>query len=103
MENETKKEPTPEKVGGDEATGDEEAEETSDAQSTGFIRMSAISKYLKGKSLRISGEAKTKLMERLTTLITTEIDKVIGKIPKLSKGDNKGTLKRKTILPEDLK
>ncbi len=67
-----------------------------------YIRPTKVWAYFKEKGIRISGDAKTKLIEVLNTAITGELEKVIDKLPKYTKGQNTGELKRKTIKMEDL-
>ncbi|MHA1649341.1 MAG: hypothetical protein ACTSYB_04025 [Candidatus Helarchaeota archaeon] len=68
-----------------------------------YVRPTKVWAYFKEKGIRISADAKTKLLEILNTQITAELDKVIDKLPKYTKGQNKGELKRKTIKLDDLK
>ncbi len=58
--------------------------------------------YLKEKGIRIAGDAKPELMKKLNALISSKIEEIIDKLPKLTKGENKGEFKRKTIKIEDL-
>ncbi len=67
-----------------------------------YVRPTKVWAYFKEKGIRISGDAKVKLLELLNNNITSELDTVIGKLPKISRGQNKGELKRKTIKVEDL-
>jgi hypothetical protein len=67
-----------------------------------YVRPTKVWAYFKEKGIRISGDAKVKLLELLNNSITSELDTVIGKLPKISRGQNKGELKRKTIKVEDL-
>lgn len=51
--------------------------------------------------IRISANAKDKVMEYLDQKVAEGVQELIEKLPKKSKGDSKGELKRITILPED--
>ena len=68
-----------------------------------YVRPTKVWAYFKEKGIRISGEAKPKLLELLNQVVNSELDKVIDALPKFSKGQKKGELKRKTIKAEDLK
>ena len=67
-----------------------------------YVRPTKVWAYIKEKGIRVSGDAKPQIIKILNDAISAEIDAVIDKLPKYSKGENKGTLKRKTIKPEDL-
>ncbi|MFX1295679.1 MAG: hypothetical protein ACFFD2_12610 [Promethearchaeota archaeon] len=68
-----------------------------------YVRPTKVWAYFKEKGIRISGEAKPKLLDILNNCITAELDKTIEKLPKYSKGQKVGEIKRKTIKIEDLK
>ncbi len=68
-----------------------------------YVQKSKVWAYFKEKGVRVSGEAKPKIIELLNQGISIEIEKIIEKLPKFSKGQNKGEPKRKTIKLEDLK
>ena len=57
----------------------------------------------KEKGIRVSGESKRTIIDTLNKAVEDGIDKIIEKLPRLSKGQSKGELKRKTIMLEDLK
>ncbi|MHA1131198.1 MAG: hypothetical protein ACTSQI_17220 [Candidatus Helarchaeota archaeon] len=67
-----------------------------------YVRPTKVWAYLKEKGVRISADAKPKLLEFLNSTITSNLETVIEKLPKFTKGQNKGELKRKTIKPSDL-
>lgn len=52
--------------------------------------------------MRISGEAKDKIMEFLDKAVEKGVKELIDKLPKKSKGPEKGGLKRITLQLEDL-
>lgn len=68
-----------------------------------YLQKSKVWAYFREKGVRISGEAKPKIIEILNQGVTIEIDVIIEKLPKFSKGQHKGEPKRKTIKVEDLK
>ncbi len=55
-----------------------------------------------GQKVRISGEAKDKVMEYLDKAVEKGVKDLIEKLPKKSKGPEKGGLKRITLQLEDL-
>ncbi len=67
-----------------------------------YIRPTKIMAYFKEKGIRVSGDAKVELIKKLNESIEKNINNIIDKLPKITKGDNKGELKRKTIMPDDL-
>ena len=67
-----------------------------------YIRPTKVWAYFKTKEIRVSGDAKPALIQLLNKAITAELEKVIDKLPKFSKGQNIGEPKRKTIKLEDL-
>jgi len=67
-----------------------------------YIRPTKVWAYFKTKEIRISGDAKQKLIQILNNAVTAELDKAIDKLPKFSKGQKEGEPKRKTIKLEDL-
>lgn len=67
-----------------------------------FIRPTKMMAYLKEKEIRISAEAKPKLIKSLNNKIKLELDNIIDKLPRFSKGEKQGKLKRITIKPEDV-
>lgn len=68
-----------------------------------YIRSSKLKPLLvEGTTnIRISGEAKPLLLEVLDKAVEEAMNKVIKNLPRITKGDNKGTLKRITIMKED--
>lgn len=67
-----------------------------------YVRPTKVWLFFKEKGIRISADAKLRILELLNIGITAELEKVIGKLPKFSKGQRKGEIKRKTIKVEDL-
>ncbi|NVM27979.1 MAG: hypothetical protein HWN65_03970 [Candidatus Helarchaeota archaeon] len=67
------------------------------------MRPTKVWAHFKEKAVRVSGDAKPKIIEMLNDAVGSELDKMIEKLPKFSKGQKKGEIKRKTIKPEDLK
>lgn len=67
-----------------------------------YIRTTKIMAYLKEKEIRISAEAKPKLINSLNNKIKSELDNIIDKLPKFTKGEKQGQLKRITIKLEDV-
>ncbi|MFX1294950.1 MAG: hypothetical protein ACFFD2_08885 [Promethearchaeota archaeon] len=67
-----------------------------------YVKPTKVWAYFKEKDIRISGNAKPKLIELLNNHITSEIDAIINKLPRYTQGQNKGELKRKTIKLEDI-
>ncbi len=57
---------------------------------------------VEGQKLRISGEAKDKIMEYLDKAVEKGVKELIDKLPKKSKGPEKGELKRITLQLDDL-
>lgn len=70
-----------------------------------FVRISKIKELLieEGTKIRISGEAKVDVAKYLDQAVEKAVKELIDKLPRKSKGDKKGELKRITILPEDFK
>jgi histone H3/H4 len=70
-----------------------------------YVRVSKIKELLKEgeQKIRIAGEAKEKVAEYLDKAVETAIKDIINKLPRKSKGDSKGELKRITIQAEDFK
>ena len=66
------------------------------------VRPTKVMAYLKEKGIRIAGDAKPELMKQLNSEISLKIEEIINKLPKFTKGENKGEPKRKTIKLEDL-
>ena len=55
-----------------------------------------------GQKIRISGDAKDKVMAYLDKMVEDGVKELIDKLPKKSKGAQKGELKRITLQAEDL-
>jgi hypothetical protein len=70
-----------------------------------YVRVSKIKELLKEgeQKIRIAGEAKEKVAEFLDKAVEEAIKSIINKLPRKSKGDSKGELKRITIQAEDFK
>jgi len=67
-----------------------------------YVRPTKVWAYFKEKGVRVSGEAKPKIIEILNKSISSELDSIIDKLPKFTKGGHIGEPKRKTIKVEDL-
>ena len=69
-----------------------------------YIRSSIVKElFVEGETkIRISADAKDKVYEYLDKKVEEAVKVLIDKLPRKSKGDSKGELKRITILPEDL-
>jgi hypothetical protein len=81
---------------------EEEKKEAAKRTTEGYIRPTKVWAYFKEKGIRVSGDAKPKLIKILNDSLNVELDKVIDKLPKFSKGQKEGEPKRKTIQLEDL-
>lgn len=57
---------------------------------------------VEGTKIRISSEAQEAVYEYLDNAVAKAVKELIGKLPKVSKGANKGSLKRITIKKEDV-
>ncbi|MHA1729763.1 MAG: hypothetical protein ACTSWY_13695 [Promethearchaeota archaeon] len=73
-----------------------------------YVRSSIVKKELfqvkQGKNvtkIRISADAKDKIYKFLDSKVVEGVEELIAKLPRKSKGSNKGDLKRITILNED--
>jgi len=62
-----------------------------------FIRPTSIWAYLKQQGIRITDDAKRSLLEKLNHLVETTLERLIERLPTISRGQRKGELKRKTI------
>ena len=74
----------------------------SDSEPIDYVRVSKILQYFKAKEIRVASEAKAKIQKIINSEIEKIINTIIEKLPTVSKGPNKGQLKRKTIKLEDL-
>jgi hypothetical protein len=68
-----------------------------------YVRVSKIKELLvEGDTkIRVAGEAKEKLAEYLDNAVKAAVKEIINKLPRKSKGEGKGELKRITIQAED--
>ncbi len=68
-----------------------------------YIRVSKIKDLLAedDKKIRIAGDAKDLVYEFLDKAVQQACKDLIDKLPRKSKGSNKGELKRITLQPED--
>lgn len=70
-----------------------------------YVRISKIKELLtyEDTKIRVAGDAKEKLAEYLDKAIESAAKELIDKLPRKSKGNEKGQLKRITIQNEDFK
>ncbi|TFG05262.1 MAG: hypothetical protein EU536_02465 [Promethearchaeota archaeon] len=68
-----------------------------------YVQKSKIWAYFKEKGIRVSGDAKSKIIEMVNNKITEQLDGIIDTLPTYTKGEHKGEPKRKTLKLEDLK
>lgn len=68
-----------------------------------YVRSTKLWAFFKEKGIRVSGEAKPKIIETVNSAIETQLEGFIDKLPRYSKGEHKGEIKRKTIKLDDLK
>lgn len=68
-----------------------------------FVRFTYVKKALRNEGLRLSLEAKNKLIDYLNQKVLDGIHEIRQKLPKFKKGPRKDQLKRTTIKLEDLK
>ncbi|TFG19177.1 MAG: hypothetical protein EU530_07095 [Promethearchaeota archaeon] len=68
-----------------------------------YIRSSKIKDLFKvnKQSIRISAEAKDMVYKFLDDKVKEGVDEILNKLPRKTKGDSKGELKRITIFPSD--
>ncbi len=68
-----------------------------------YVRVSKIRDLLiEGEQkIRIAGDAKAKVAEFLDKAVENAVKELISKLPRKSKGDSKGELKRFTIQAQD--
>ena len=76
------------------------SEKVSDNQ---FVRATYVKNALKREGLRLSSDAKDKLLEYLNNKVMEGIQEVKNKLPRFTKGPRKDELKRTTIRIEDFK
>lgn len=83
--------------------GVEKTEESEVGYKSKYVRTSLVKDlFVYGdQKIRISSEAKAKVYEFLDKKVEEGVKEIIGKIPTKIKGDNKGELRRITILLED--
>ncbi len=67
-----------------------------------FVKPTFVQRAFNDEGLRVSSEAKPKLMALLNDAIKRDIDRIKQQIPTISKGDNEGKRKRVTIKAEDV-
>jgi hypothetical protein len=67
-----------------------------------YIRRSEVIKFFKARDIRATDDAKEKLFEHLRACVQKELERAIDQLPKLSKGEHMGELKRKTLAAEDI-
>jgi hypothetical protein len=77
----------------------------SEAYQAKYVRISKIKELLieEQTKIRISGEAKGAVAKYLDEAVEKAVKELIDKLPRKSKGDKKGELKRITINLEDFK
>lgn len=70
-----------------------------------YVRISKIKELLihDDQKIRVSGDAKEKLAEYLDNAIENATIEMINKLPRKTKGEGKGQLKRITFQVEDFK
>ena len=68
-----------------------------------YIRVSKIKELLveDDQKIRVAGDAKALVFEFLDNAVMAACKELINKLPRKSKGSNKGELKRITIQPQD--
>ncbi len=68
-----------------------------------YIRSSKIKDLFKvnKQSIRISAEAKDMVYKFLDDKVKEGVEEILNKLPRKTKGDSKGELKRITIFPSD--
>jgi hypothetical protein len=68
-----------------------------------YIRSSKIKDLFEvnGQSIRISAEAKDLVHKYLDGKVKEGVDEILNKLPRKTKGDSKGELKRITVFPSD--
>lgn len=69
-----------------------------------YIRSSKVKElFVEGEEkIRISGEAKADVWKFLDDWVAKGVKEIIKKLPRISKGENTGKLKRITVMKEDL-
>jgi hypothetical protein len=68
-----------------------------------YIRSSKIKDLFKVKeqNIRISADAKELVYEYLDNKVKEGVEEILAKLPRKTKGDSKGELKRITVFPSD--
>lgn len=68
-----------------------------------YIRSSKIKELFKvnKQSIRISAEAKELVYKYLDNKVKEGVEEILNKLPRKTKGDSKGELKRITVFPSD--
>jgi len=67
-----------------------------------FVKPTNVQKMLNDNGLRISKDAKPKLMELLNETIKKDIDRLKDQLPSFQKGDHEGEKKRVTLKSDDI-
>lgn len=81
----------------------EEENKSEETYSAEFVKPSKIKKLLFDgeQQIRVSKVGKVELMKYLDNAVVDAVKAIINKLPRKSKGENKGELSRITIMPED--
>lgn len=67
-----------------------------------FVRPTFVQRALREEGLRVSKDARPKLMEILNKTIKEDIDRIKQQLPSFKSGEKEGMKKRVTIKPEDV-
>ncbi len=76
--------------------------EKTEAQKNAYVRPTYVHRAFTDEGLRVSKDARPKIMEMLNKQIKEDIEAIKSVIPTFVKGDHVGSKKRITIKPEDL-
>ncbi|MHA1263593.1 MAG: hypothetical protein ACTSRS_00005 [Candidatus Helarchaeota archaeon] len=74
----------------------------SEKKKEAFVRPTYVHRAFNAEGLRISKEARPKIMEILNKQIKADIEAIKSQIPTFTRGERKGEKKRITIMPEDV-
>jgi hypothetical protein len=87
-----------------EADKDDAADEKEAGYSAKYIRSSKVKElFVEGEEkIRISGEAKGEVWKFLDEWVAKGVKQIIKNMPRISKGENTGKLKRITVMKEDM-
>ena len=68
-----------------------------------YIRSSKIKDLfkVKGQNIRIAADAKDLVHKYLDNKVKEGVEEILAKLPRKTKGDSKGELKRITVFPSD--